>query len=87
MATAYIRTDNPQKGIDLLLSAEKRTSISKTDRELNSIYNLFAEGYAKLGDFKKAYEYHIKFSEVEREHSRRNVTEKLAEMEAKFENS
>ena len=85
LSTAYIRTDRAALAIPLLLKAEKRVINTNTTKELNTLYDLLAEAYNEIGEYQKAYQYHVKFSQLERKLALKNSTDKLAEMEAKFE--
>ncbi len=86
LGSAYLKVGRANEAIPLLLKAKTAIELSNSNNNLDVAYELLADAYSQTGNYKEALNYHVKYSDVKDSVANKNSTDRLAEMEAKFEN-
>lgn len=73
-----------QRAIDLLILSGQKLEYSEMKSELKDVYQLKAQAYAGIGDYKSAYQFHVKFKELSDELFSVEKDQELGRKQAEF---
>lgn len=82
---AYIRTNHYQEAIDSLLKVKNELSIEEDSFIYLLAYKLLADAYSKRDDFKRAYEYHVRYLALYDSLNTIQSGKNIAEIQTKYE--
>ena len=85
IASLLLKKDELDNVEDVLSKALKIAEKIGENNVIMNIYNNFVEYYKKTENHKKAYEYHVKFTETKDLIFNKKTREKIAEIETKYE--
>lgn len=82
---AYLAEDKPAEAVPFLLEARRLAEVAGHKMGIASTAMGLASAYEKLGDFKKAYEHHRRYTELAIEITESRYNDQIAEMQTRFE--
>lgn len=81
----YIELGEYQKATDLLIAGIRYAENSGKTLDLPNAYGQLSRAYDGLGNYKKAYEYRLKYSQIQDSMRGKEAAGRIAEVEAKYQ--
>jgi len=85
LAIAYMESNEPDKALEFLKKSLEIAEEIKNDNYIYLCYNLYSDIYKKKKSYKVALDYYEKYEQLKNEVFKREKTDKIAEMQVRFE--
>lgn len=81
----YLKQNNIDKGLNLIKEAEMIAQKLEAKPLLSQVYESLSEAYAKKENYNKAYDYQIKFNQIQDSLLNNNISDAMLGLQAKYQ--